>query len=323
MLRIPLPSLCVLSLAAALGAGCGGAAGDPGGSAGAGGADPAGGVGGAAPAGGTGGAGALPSASSASRIWGVTVDDPWNLAPTVDALARLPVRSMARVVFDEGQAASSYAPIVPQIHAVSDVMGELLDSYYVNTLSTEQYAARQRDYLDALGDSVDVWEVGNEINGEWLGGTADVVAKVASAYELVKARGKRAAVTLYQNQGCWSSADHEMLTWAAANLPASMREGLDYVWVSYYEDDCNGLQPDWPTIFARLAELFPNARLGIGECGTAVAASKAATLTRYYSMQVSEPRFVGGFFWWYFSEDMVPASTPLWQRLHDLVLAGG
>ncbi|ACG73378.1 hypothetical protein AnaeK_2151 [Anaeromyxobacter sp. K] len=260
--------------------------------------------------------------ASPPRIWGVTVDNPWNLQPTVDALAGLPVRPMARVVFDLGQAAGDYAPLLPAIHAVSDVMGELVDSYEVRSLPVDAYLARQREYLDALDGSVDVWEVGNEINGEWLGETADVVAKVAGAYDLVKARGRPAAVTLYQNAGCWASADHEMLAWAEANLPASVREGLDYVWVSYYEDDCLGLQPDWPAVFARLGELFPNARLGIGECGTADAASKPSYLSRYYGMQLDHPRFVGGYFWWYFSQDMVPSSSPLWRDLRELILAG-
>jgi hypothetical protein len=168
-----------------------------------------------------------------------------------------------------------------------------------------------------------VWEVGNEINGEWLGTTPDVVAKVQGAYELVKDEGKLAAVTLYYNPGCWSSAEHEMFTWARANVPDAMKAGLDYVLVSYYEDDCNGFQPDWPSVFHQLAQIFPNARLGIGECGTADAASKASRLKRYYATTIpGEPRFIGGFYWWYFSEDMVPATRPLWRSLSKLVSNG-
>jgi hypothetical protein len=52
--------------------------------------------------------------------------------------------------------------------------------------------------------------------------------------------------------------------------------------------------------------MFPTAQLGIGECGTVVQARKAAYLTRYYSMRIDNPRYIGGYFWWYFSEDMVP-----------------
>ena len=28
------------------------------------------------------------------------------------------------------------------------------------------------------------------------------------------------------------------------------------------------------------------------------------------------PRFIGGFFWWYFREDMVPSSTEYWSVLN-------
>ncbi len=50
---------------------------------------------------------------------------------------------------------------------------------------------------------------------------------MSGAYDLVKMRGKRAALTLYYNRDCWSAADHEMFTWANANIPADMKTGLD------------------------------------------------------------------------------------------------
>jgi hypothetical protein len=83
--------------------------------------------------------------------------------------------------------------------------------------------------------------------------------------------------------------------------------------VSYYEDDCNGIQPDWPAVFDHLGGVFPDAHLGFGECGTTNPTAKAAYVERYYqgmdlpgyaNMHVTHPRFVGGYFWWYFSEDL-------------------
>ncbi len=259
--------------------------------------------------------------TSTNRIWGVTLNNPWNTAATVDALSKLPIRPVARVVFDEGQAASAYVDVVRQIKTVADIMGEMLDSQYVNTVSVSAYVSRANEYLRALGNSVDLWEVGNEVNGEWLGPTSDVVAKISGAYDAVKTARRPTALTLYYNQGCWSRADHEMFTWADANIPDRMKTGLDYVFVSYYEDDCNGLQPDWNAIFQRLATMFPNSKLGIGECGTTKASEKAAYLTRYYTMSVNLPRFVGGDFWWYASEDLVPATAPLWSTLAQIMAA--
>lgn len=54
----------------------------------------------------------------------------------------------------------------------ADVMGRLLDSSDVARTSTQAARDRARAYVEALGDAVDIWEIGNEINGEWLGARA-------------------------------------------------------------------------------------------------------------------------------------------------------
>lgn len=269
-------------------------------------------------------------AGPSPQIYGVTIDAIEPLDEIVDALAHLHHRPTTRVVFDEFVPASDYVDAVAEIAAVSDVMGEILDSYYVAQYSPAQYRMRAQEYVDAMADTVTIWEVGNEINGEWLcapdaesctaAQTVEVVEKMQAAFDVVRAAGGQAALTLYYNEDCWSQPEHEMFTWQAANVPAAMREGLDYVFVSYYEDDCNGLQPDWPAVFEQLATAFPNARLGIGECGTLDPIAKAAFVQRYYGMAIEQPAFVGGWFWWYFLEDMVPRDRALWGVL-DQALA--
>jgi hypothetical protein len=286
------------------------------------------GDGGALPDGGTPGDGAAGDATTGDaagddgpppRVWGVTLDDVSALDDVVESLARLSRRPTARIVFDEFVPAADYVDAATAIHAVADVMGEILDSQYVDQYTVTTYRARTVEYLNALGDVVDIWEVGNEINGEWLGTTSDVVAKMTAAYEEVTARGKPTALTLYYNEDCWSDAANEVFTWAEAHVPAALKQGLDYVFFSYYEDDCNGLQPDWPTHFHHLATMFPNSRLGFGECGTTNAGAKATTVNRYYTMTISEPRYVGGYFWWYYAEDMVPYTKPLWTVLDQAI----
>jgi hypothetical protein len=317
-------------------------------------------------------------------IFGVTITDPWvaegsggaalgtALRALVGASGRRP---MARVVFDEGvdqvfrtygSDASAYVAPVRAIGADARVMGELLDSFYMPGYSVAQLRARSCEYRATLGHLVDVWEIGNEVNGEWLGGS--VLAKLSAAVEVFRAdatqfaalcpgfalradeRPFELALTLYENgpyaggrpsaDNCWESADHAMLRWAMSNFGpggagAAWRDALDYVWVSYYEDDCNDLQPDWQSIFDELGALFPRAELGIGECGTTRAARKRRYTERYYqgmsssdaafaNMHVTHPRFVGGYFWWYFSQDAdEPAvtdtmhdalSNPFWSR---------
>ena len=258
-------------------------------------------------------------------LWGVTTDAIDKLPAILKSLDHLGQKHkpIMRIVFDENQPPSEYAEAVPAIHAKSWILGEILDSLYVKDISVDGYLARTKAYLAAFPDTVDVWEIGNEINGEWLvakgGSTADVVAKMTGAYDVLHAAGKRTALTLYYNKDCWSAPENEMFAWTNVNVPARLRTGLDYVLVSYYEDDCNGLQPNWNSIFLELRKIFPSAKLGIGECGTTNAATKALYIQRYYGMKVDVPGFVGGYFWWYFHQDMVPDTTALFTALFDAI----
>lgn len=252
-------------------------------------------------------------------LYGVTIDDISDLPTIVESLQRLARKPTARIVFDETMGPSYYRKAAITLSSVSWLMGEILDSAYVKRFSVTGYLNRTTRYLDAMGDVINVWEVGNEVNGEWLGTTASVVAKITGAYDLVKARGKATALTLYYNQDCWSRRSNEMFTWAQANIPDRMKQGLDYVLVSYYEEDCNDLRPDWTTVFAKLAAMFPNSRIGFGEIGTTDPAHKAEYLTRYYTMKIDQPNYIGGYFWWYFREDMVPWTLPLWTTLNNAI----
>jgi len=254
-------------------------------------------------------------------IWGVTLDRVTGMPEILESLRSLSQPVAARVVFDYGQGPDAYVEPLAQLHRVAGVMGEILDSYPFKRVSVKAYLARTRQYSSALDQSVDVWEVGNEVNGAWLGPIADVRAKVVGAYKIVKAKKRRAALTLFYNEGCPGPPELEMFEWAKVQLPASMRRGLDYVFVSYYEDACPSTPPDWPSVVARLAAIFPNARIGLGESGTTDPRRKQQVLAASYGVRVDHPRFVGGFFWWYFSSDMVPRSKPLWPAL-DALLSG-
>ncbi len=253
-----------------------------------------------------------------SPIYGVTVDKVNDLTDIVESLSKLCHKPTTRIVFDRGVPAAQYVQAATEIHKVSYVMGEIVDSFFMKKYGVEEYLTRTSEYLNVLGDQVDIWEIGNEINGDWCGPTPQVAAKMVGAYERVKAAGKTTELTLYYNQGCAKHPGNEMFAWAEANIPERMKQGLDYVLVSYYEDDCKMLQPDWPRVFRRLAVMFPRSKLGMGECGSKYKSRKAAYIKRYYTMKIDEPRYVGGYFWWYYKQDMVPYTKPLWSLLNSV-----
>lgn len=267
------------------------------------------------------GAGTLPGTGRmpAGRLWGLTLDGIDNVTGILASLTRMSRRPTTRIVFDEGMPATYYRDAISQIANASYVMGEILDSFFMKDITLAGYQARVTEYMNALQDKVDIWEVGNEINGEWLGDTASTVAKMSAAYDIAKARGLTTELTLYYNEECWAKPANEMFTWTQANVPARMKQGLDYVLVSYYEDDCNDLQPNWPVVFRRLAQMFPGSRIGFGEVGTKYANRKVSYINRYYSMELAEPHFIGGFFWWYGRQDLIPYTTTYWSAFNEMI----
>jgi hypothetical protein len=256
------------------------------------------------------------------RFYGVTIDDISHLKRIVASLRGLPARPAVRLVMDRGEAAADYRDAAHALAGAGYLMVEPVDSLELKKYSYPAYVDRFREAMRAFGGDVAVWEIGNEVNGDWTGSPDKVAAKVTAAYELVRAAGGSTALTLSYDPGCASTASNDMWNWADTRLSASVRAGLDYVLVSYYAEDCEGHQPsldEWTAVFTRLRELFPNARLGFGETGTHEddpVAYKDAELTRYYQLDVPVAGFVGGYFWWYYVEDMLPTQdNPLYQRL--------
>ncbi len=256
-------------------------------------------------------------------LWGVTLDDVSHTSPIVRSFVALPAKPIARVVFDSGTRPSDYAAAVAALHPHAYLMGELVDSEYVHNYTVASYQQRAVDFVNALGSQIDLWEVGNEVNGEWLGATSQTVAKISAAYDEVVSAGGRTALTLYYDPNCWSAASHEMFTWAKANIPSAMKAGLDYVFISYYPEDCNNYWPSqsgWQSVFDRLHQMFPSAKLGFGESGNSndhdPIAQKISLLNRYYQLHVTGDNYVGGYFWWYYVEDALPyLKNPLWHAL--------
>jgi hypothetical protein len=251
------------------------------------------------------------------KIYGVTLDSVENIDEIVQSLKAMKYKPTVRIVFDEKIPAENYVKPLTKIRAVSYIMGELVDSYYMKNYSIESNRVHTKEYLNTLGDLVDIWEVGNEVNGEWLGPTADVVKKINDSYELISQKGKVSALTLYFNEGCWEKPESEMFSWTHKNISENIRNTIDYVFISYYEDDCDGPKPEWKQVFDKLSKVFPNSNVGFGEVGSKHLEKKSDYIKKYYSLKLDQSRFVGGYFWWYFHQDMVPSTKPLFQTLNS------
>lgn len=296
-------------------------------------------------------AGAAPLSSNAhaqaattikAPIYGVTLDDLSKLNGILISISKLPYRPTVRVVFDPGTSAADYYPALVKLHSVAYVMGEIMDSYYFPT-DINTYTSRTKELVYGLNGLVDVWEIANEINGEWLrqnpNGSNTVVnaeetqigQMVAAASQIVKGVGGKTAVTLYYNDdskgnNCWEKPVDYWKTWPTTFLPLSVRQSTDYALFSYYPyQDCPGLSPSWSSDFAALETIFPNAKVGFGEIGTSSTSAPQSVqlnlMKTYYPMvnTFNDPRFIGGFFWWYYAEQMVPYTTTYWNALYQTI----
>jgi hypothetical protein len=100
--------------------------------------------------------------------------------------------------------------------------------------------------------------------------------------------------------------------------------------ISWYPDQCPCEKPDWAVVYTTLASIFPNAKVGFGEIGTANPQGGSVyeknEITMYYPLGRTLAglpiSYVGGYFWWYAAEEMVPWPGSLGDRLNAAMLAG-
>jgi hypothetical protein len=275
---------------------------------------------------------------------GVTLESVDHVGQVEQALARHSHRPTARIVFQHGTGPAGYARAVRRLHDDADLMGEILDSTAVRRTTVAEYRARTRAFVQRFGSRLDYYEIGNELNGEWLGRPRTIDAKAAAAFDVVEREHAdldlRSVITL----NYWPSHDCYARDWEATlpfarQLPGRVRRGVDMVLLSFYETACSPRARPSAARFAAtlraLTRVFPHARVGIGEIGAQGRADglphdptpeeKERIARRYIGMherlrEAVGPRFVGGYFWWYYATDAVPWDRPgsLWPVLDEL-----
>ena len=138
----------------------------------------------------------------AAPVYGITLDalSSSSIDAVTDAIRALPVKPAARVVVDADRKPADFIPLLSRLHEVAYIMLCPCDSEDMKRYKTvKAYTARFADCALYLAPYVDIWEVGNEINGEgWLGGTNALNAqKVYAAWAYLHSRGYKTALTAY------------------------------------------------------------------------------------------------------------------------------
>lgn len=266
--------------------------------------------------------------------WGVTLDDTsggaTDLATVRDLVDGDPQDGWVRLVFDAARTAASYTAEVRAAHAAGlHVTGQILDSSDMAGLSLARWQQRVAEYVTAL-PSVDEWEVGNEVNGNWLG--HDVTAKIQYAAAYVKAHTTaRTMLTLYWQLGEDDPA-HSMFTWAKANLSPQVLATIDDLGVSLYPED-HPMGAALDRVTTTLHRLYPQQRIAITELDywspdldhtwwwgsrtDPTGAGRRAVATLYQAASLGYPYSGGGTYFWYYLEEALPRAA-LWTALHDV-----
>lgn len=260
-----------------------------------------------------------------SPLYGITLDDvsEHSITAIIDAIKALPVKPTARIVIDADKKPADFVSLLAGIHEVAYIMLCPCDSYDMAFYKTaESYKARFAECAAYLAPYVDIWEIGNEVNGEgWLGDSEKLIAeKVYTAWKYIHQQGFATALTAYMADP--DSQSIAMEDWLLNYIPPDMRNTLDYVLVSYYDDDNDGKHEEWQNMFKNLYNMFPNSLLGFGECGFAKPHNAGKTFNtqadRYYRMLPYNHRYIGGYFWWYWQEDCIPhKQNSRWSKIAD------
>lgn len=274
-----------------------------------------------------------------SPIYGVTFDDVSNAAAGTYALQQIAKVPTVRVVFDKGEKASYYKGPITQFRSAAYVMGEVVDSSYMKSYSLSGLQSFAANYANTLGSLVDIWEIGNEINGDWLG--SNVFNKMAAVYDVISAKGGKTALTFFYEgeAGQTNCIDSQggMFPGIAKHFQNSptaksekIRLNLNYVLISWYPSQCKGVNPNWPWVYSTLAAIFPNSQVGFGELGTPNPQNGSAyeknLISTFYPMAKTTPglpaAYIGGYFWWYGDEELVPWPRSLGDTLNVALAAG-
>lgn len=282
-------------------------------------------------------------ARAPAPVRGVTLESVDHLDQVEEALARHSHRPTARIVFQHGVGPARYAQAVRRLHDEADLMGEILDSTAVRRTSVTAYRDRTRAFVRRFGDRLDYYEIGNELNGAWVGRPRTIDPKVAAAYDVVEREHAELDLRSVITLNYWPSHDCYAHDWEATlpfarQLPHRVRHGVDVVLLSFYETACSPRARPGAARFAAtlraLTRVFPHAQVGIGEIGAQgradgfpdpTYAEKERIARRYIGMHdrlraAIGARFIGGYFWWYYATDAVPWDRPdsLWPVIEDL-----
>jgi hypothetical protein len=171
---------------------------------------------------------------------------------------------------------NEYDAVIASLHKRKlKVMATILDTaQWPKTMTPALYAERVKNIILHYKGQVDAWEVGGEINGDWLGGasdpfTTDQVYKIFSA-GAAKAKeldpdGETVA-TLYWWEQTAPDRAHSLSGWLKRYAPKGFGKSVDVVGLEMYPED-NPVGLSFERAFDTTADALPGTKLMLSSFG--------------------------------------------------------
>jgi len=155
------------------------------------------------------------------------------------------------------------------------VMGCVLDTaQWPKTLTPEAYSDRVKNIVLHFKGKVDSWEVGSEINGDWLGGSSAPLG-LEQVYKIFTAGASKAkeldpetetVATLYWWEATAPDREHSFSGWLKTHADKGFGKDIDVVGLALYPED-NPVGLSLERAFDSAAEALPGTKLMLSSFG--------------------------------------------------------
>lgn len=238
-------------------------------------------------------------------IYGVTLDDIDEVDSAIPSLRDLPFKPMARVVVDNGRDLSDYLEPVKRLLTVCDVMIQVQDSFDDSSLTTSAYVKKFVDLIDLFqGVNIAMWEIGNEVSGDWL--SPNIWQKVKQCAVIAQNKNLKTAITFFM--------DEDLAPFLQSHEPVH----CDVVLISCYPStpkELRKMNERLPGVLDELKSYCTATEAGVGEYGPEEWDSKHTIAVRSKLVEVFD--LYNGGFYWDFQQDCVPKRKAIWRTISD------